>query len=250
MYTSPSQTAAYSLAAGLLLVAGQALAHMEMISPCPRYNANGIDCPALPDGAVKDYNENSPIASGNVVMQPFCKYATPWPTPAASWTAGQTIGVKFNTFGSPHSGGHCEWSLSYDGGDTFVVVHRVLEKCFYDAEGKLQTDYSFALPADLPASDSAIFAWTWVNAMGNREFYMNCADVSISGSAVSFTGPQMTILNYPGHPMVPEFLGNYTIGLSYYDSAPSVTVYAAPAPNKSEDGDPAPVSSSPPMRRR
>ncbi|KAJ2001518.1 hypothetical protein H4R26_004094, partial [Coemansia thaxteri] len=179
---------------------------MSMISPCPRYNSNGIACPALPPGQAIDYNESSPIASGGVALQPICKYTTPWPTLSASWVAGQSLTVVFDSYGSPHNGGHCEWSVSFDSGNTFAVVHRVLSHCFYDSNNNRVNNYTFALPADLPSSGSAVFSWSWINASGNREFYMNCADVSITGSSsTSYTGPQMVIANYPGYPMIPEF---------------------------------------------
>ncbi|KAJ2837151.1 hypothetical protein FBU31_001205 [Coemansia sp. 'formosensis'] len=207
-------------------MAASAWTHMSMISPCPRYNSKDIDCPALPPGEAIDYNESSPIASSGVALQPFCKYTAPWPTPAAQWTAGQSITVTFSTYGSEHDGGMCEWSLSYDGGKSFVVINRVLGRCFYDAQNNYVFNYTFTLPANVPGSDSAIFAWSWVNAMGNREFYMNCADVVIKGASESFSGPQMTILNYPGYPSVPEFMGNYSTGLAYYNNAPTITVFA------------------------
>ncbi|KAJ2436917.1 hypothetical protein GGF42_008797 [Coemansia sp. RSA 2424] len=210
----------------ILAMATRVWAHMSMIGPCPRYNSQGINCPALPPGEAIDYNESSPISSSGVALQPFCKYATPWPTPAAQWTAGQSITVNFSNYGSEHNGGHAEFSLSYDAGKSFVVIYRVLSHFFYDAQGNYQFNYTFALPASVPGSDSAIFAWSWVNSMGNREFYMNCADVAISGTSESFSGPQMTVLNYPGYPTVPEFQGNYTIGVEYYNSAPTITVYA------------------------
>ncbi|KAI9505298.1 hypothetical protein GGI26_000181 [Coemansia sp. RSA 1358] len=204
-----------------------AFAHMDLISPCPRYNAHGIDCPELPPNESTDWSESSPISSNGVALQPLCKYTVPWPTPAATWSAGQIITVEFATYGTTHSGGHCQWSISYDGGKTFVVLYQALGHCFYDVKGNEQTNYTFALPADLPNSDHAVFAWTWVNAMGNREFYMNCADVAINGSkSLLFSGPQMTILNYPGYPTVPEFLGNYSVGVSYYENAPTITVQA------------------------
>lgn len=200
--------------------------HMSMISPCPRYNSLGVGCPALPPGQAIDYNESSPIASSGVALQPFCKYATPWPTPVARWTAGQSITVDFAEYGSEHDGGMCEWSLSYDNGTSFVVINRVLGRCFFDAQNNHVFNYTFTLPANVPGSDSAIFAWSWVNAMGNREFYMNCADVVIDSTSESFSGPQMTVLNYPGYPTVPEFMGNYSTGLEYYNNAPTITVYA------------------------
>ncbi|KAJ2718937.1 hypothetical protein GGI07_005503 [Coemansia sp. Benny D115] len=79
--------------------------------------------------------------------------------------------------------------------------------------------YTFDVPGDLPSSDHAIFAWSWVNASGNREFYMNCADVSVSGgSSTSYTGKGMTIVNYKGYETLPEFGKNYETGIELYDS--------------------------------
>ncbi|KAJ2157103.1 hypothetical protein GGF46_004737 [Coemansia sp. RSA 552] len=230
-------------------LAGCAHAHMEMIWPCPRYNANGIGCPALPPGESLDWNENAPIASGGNKLQPLCKYGQPWPTPAATLTAGETVSVVFSKHGAPHAGGHCEWSLSYDGGETFVVIHRELSHCFYDADGALQTNITFSVPPDVPSSSTAILGWTWVNAMGAREFYSNCADVAVAGDgAAAFTGPQMTVLNYPGHPMVPEFEGNYSVGLEYYEAAPLITVRALPDDPPTSSALPSDTGSSPPTQ--
>ncbi|KAJ1949839.1 hypothetical protein EC988_004608 [Linderina pennispora] len=198
---------------------------MDLISPCPRYNANGIACPELPPGSTSDYNENSPIASNGNILQPFCKYKTPWPTPAATWVAGQDVTVQFEQHGSAHGGGHCEFSLSYDGGTNFVVVHQVMGHCFYDSSNREIRNYTFTLPADAPGSDSAIFSWTWVNAIGNREFYQNCADIAITGASSSLSGKAMTILNYPGYPTIPEFMGNFNTGVEYYQNATTITVY-------------------------
>ncbi|KAJ2401089.1 hypothetical protein GGI23_001628 [Coemansia sp. RSA 2559] len=85
--------------------------------------------------------------------------------------------------------------------------------------------YTFTLPKDLPSSDNVIFAWSWVNAIGNREFYMNCADIKITGSSSSsYTGKQMVIANHNGYPTIPEFGSDYTTGLQYYNTGEKVTV--------------------------
>ncbi|KAJ1719565.1 hypothetical protein LPJ61_006286, partial [Coemansia biformis] len=179
----------------------------------------GKDCPQLPPGQQLDYSINSPIGNaGNDSPMPLCKYSTPWPTPAAKWAAGQSITVSFVPGGISHSGGHCEFSMSYDGGKTFAVIHQELRYCFVGSKPSgttnvvTQSSYTFNLPKDLPSSDKAIFAWSWVNASGNREFYMNCADVAISGTSKSYTGKEMTIANYKGYPTIPEFAGNYDTG--------------------------------------
>ncbi|KAJ1843442.1 hypothetical protein LPJ73_005493 [Coemansia sp. RSA 2703] len=229
----------FSIAASILactgLLAGLASAHVSIINPCPRYSPVGENCPALPAGQSLDTGENAinaPISSVTLgTHQPLCKHTTPYATPSATWTAGQSVTVKFNPSAAIHSGGNCEFSISYDGGNTFAVIHQELRYCFLNGKPSSLTNtaqvlsYTFNLPANLPSSDKAVFAWTWVNASGNREFYMNCADVAIKGgSSSSYTGKQMTIANYPGYPTIPEFNGNYDTGMEYYTGAKNITV--------------------------
>ncbi|KAJ2609979.1 hypothetical protein H4S08_003820 [Coemansia sp. RSA 1365] len=202
-------------------------AHMATIEPCPRFSPNCESKPKLPADCSYDYNYiKSPIAPDSDVL---CKSNSPWPEPVATWTAGQTVTVKFQPDGAAHGGGHCQFSLSYDGGKTFVVVHEELQYCFFghasDGNTAEVLEYSFQLPANVPSSDKAVFAWTWVNAIGNREFYMNCADIAITGgSSPSYTGKQMVIANHNGYETIPEFNGDYTTGLSLYHNSPNITV--------------------------
>lgn len=63
-------------------------------------------------------------------------------------------------------------SLSYDNGGSFRVIKSMIGGC------PLQTTYDFTIPSYMPAGN-ALLAWTWQNKVGNREFYMNCAEVSI-----------------------------------------------------------------------
>ncbi|KAJ1959397.1 hypothetical protein GGI12_004357 [Dipsacomyces acuminosporus] len=203
---------------------------MEITAPCPRYSPRCATKPTLPPGQTFDYNLNSPIGSGGRILAPICKHSTPWPQATEKWTAGQSVTVKFAPPGATHSGGHCEFSVSYDGGQTFVVLHQALKHCFFDriptsGSANLVSSYTFTLPNNLPGIDRAVFAWSWVNAVGNREFYNNCADVAIVGSAGSYTGKKMTIANYgSGYPTIPEFLGNYNTGLQYYTNGTQATV--------------------------
>ncbi|KAI9505297.1 hypothetical protein BX070DRAFT_233440 [Coemansia spiralis] len=201
-----------------LVHCAQVFAHMAMISPCPRYSPQGENCPPLPSGAQLEYSMSSPLGTN----EPLCKHTTPYKSPCATWTAGQSITVTFAPGGATHGGGHCQFSISYDGGTTFAVLHEELSHCF-GQNGDVRA-YTFSLPSDLPSSDSAVFAWTWVNAIGNREFYMNCADVAIKGGSGSYTGKQMTIANHNGYPTIPEFSGNYNTGLEYYKNATRVMV--------------------------
>ncbi|KAJ1996141.1 hypothetical protein GGI25_003631 [Coemansia spiralis] len=221
-----------SVLAYTTLLASLVAGHVSFISPCPRYSSVGKNCPSVPSGQTIDTNMNAPISSVQQnYADPICKHTVPWPTPAATWTAGKSVTIDFNPVAAVHSGGHCQFSISYDGGKTFAVIHEELQYCFLGSKPSGNTNtakilsYTFQLPSNLPSSDSAVFAWSWVNASGNREFYMNCADVKIEGgSSSSYSGKQMVIANYPGYPTIPEFNGDYSTGLQYYTGASNVTV--------------------------
>ncbi|CAN9198569.1 unnamed protein product [Alternaria alternata] len=79
-----------------------------------------------------------------------------------------TTGSSMHDPGAAHSGGSCQASLSYDGGETWIVVQSWEGNCLRvrkGQEGQLtnsyDTDqsYSFDLPGSLPGADTAIFAW-------------------------------------------------------------------------------------------
>ncbi|KAJ2182139.1 hypothetical protein GGF45_001073 [Coemansia sp. RSA 551] len=191
---------------------------MEMISPCPRYSPRGINCPKLPPGEQLDYSLSSPLANN----QELCKHNKPWPTPAATWTAGQQVSVKFAPGGAPHGGGHCQFSFLYDGGKKYVVVHEIMGHCF--GADNNQRDISFTLPAGLPGAKQADFMVTWVNAIGNREFYCWSTNVAINGGSTPFTGKEVTIANWRTYPVIAEFQGNFNTGVEHYKNAKTITV--------------------------
>lgn len=61
-------------------------------------------------------------------------------------------------------------------------------------------EWPVTLPANLPSCERCTFAWTWINAVGNREFYMNCVDVKIIGGPGSqIAGEHIYIANLPGY---------------------------------------------------
>jgi hypothetical protein len=108
--------------------------------------------------------------------------------------------------------------LSYDD-KTFVSIQTILGNCMKN--GKL--NYEVTIPANAPGG-SATFAWTWVNWTGNREYYMNCADVTIEGNPNGvLTGPKIVEANMPGKPTIPEF-SNERTGAELYENRPIVSV--------------------------
>lgn len=122
-----------------------------------------------------------------------------------------------------HGGGHCQLSVSYDGGNTFVVVDTVLGDCLISGMSR-----TFTLPSNLPAASSAIFAWSWLNRIGNREYYMNCADVRIvSNTCGPFTGPKLFVaqIKPPSSIIIPEWSLDNDYRNVLLNNRPPVTVY-------------------------
>ncbi|KAF9979125.1 hypothetical protein BGZ75_009810 [Mortierella antarctica] len=76
-----------------------------------------------------------------------------------------------------HGGGMCEFSLSYDNGETFHLIGRYTKTC---------PDSYYPWPVKIPdnvkeCKDSkCLFVWTWT-ANILPQFYMNCADIRLTG---------------------------------------------------------------------
>ncbi|KAK1826772.1 putative chitin domain 3 protein [Podospora conica] len=94
-----------------------------------------------------------------------------------------------------HGGGSCQVSITYDTAPTknsvWKVIHSIEGGCpardtpgnlGNDPNFKVPFDYSFPLPTDIPTGNGTV-AWTWLNKVGNREFYMNCAPVTLTGTS-------------------------------------------------------------------
>eukprot|EP00834_Sanchytrium_tribonematis_P004912 NODE_267_length_11298_cov_1.167872.p7 type:complete len:235 gc:universal NODE_267_length_11298_cov_1.167872:6273-5569(-) len=143
------------------------LAHMRMSVP-----------------ATRGFNyDTAPISSDQFP----CKGLAPVdPTPIK---AGSTIESHIHGTAN-HGGGICQWSLSYDEGETFVVIHTIDTGC-----PAPEADYQLPIPLNIPNGKS-ILLWSWMNEIGNREFYANCADIIVSGSSgTDFKGPQILVGN-------------------------------------------------------
>lgn len=113
--------------------------------------------------------------------------------------------------GAAHSGGSCQISFSYDKGQTWVVVQSWQGNCprvsvpgTIDNHYDLNQNYTFNIPSSFPSGDRVIVAWSWINASGNREFYMSCSCISIQGdstaTATTPNGPPLLIANLPAQP--------------------------------------------------
>jgi hypothetical protein len=159
------------LASAVGILASTALAHAEMKIPPAIRSPND----PYATSADMDYNYMAPLnADGSNYPCKGYQTESPYHT-VATYQAGDQYNVTFQG-SATHDGGSCQLSLSYDGGSTFKVIKSIIGGC------PLQPTYDFTIPSNAPGGD-ALFAWTWLNHEGNREFYMNCAWVHVDGMA-------------------------------------------------------------------
>ena len=111
-----------------------------------------------------------------------------------AYPLGSTQKLAF-TGSATHGGGSCQVSITYDKAPTkdsvWKVIHSIEGGCPIqgvagnngDNAAAVNPDtYSFTVPTTLPTGEATL-AWTWFNKIGNREMYMNCAPVTLSGSS-------------------------------------------------------------------
>ncbi|OMJ12932.1 hypothetical protein AYI69_g9208 [Smittium culicis] len=206
--------------------------HMAISEPCVR-NSPRAKCTVNNRSGKIDYDVTSPIGKSGLAWKPLCRWDEEKDrTSPLTWYAGQTVKVEFFPGGATHNGGHCQFALSYNGGVDFVVIKDVFKHCFFkdlsfDHNNQVR-EYEIELPQNLPSSENVVFAWTWINAIGDREYYMNCFDVNIIGKGSdSYTGKKLLIANYgPSTPHIPEFNGDYETGMDLLMSRPKMTIYS------------------------
>ncbi|KAI1083755.1 hypothetical protein F5B20DRAFT_348680 [Whalleya microplaca] len=159
-----------------VLAAGSAVAHMNMKDPTPlAYKGN----PNAKEPNI-DYSITSPITKAEYPCKGNLKLlGTAEGASVKTYAPGGQYTMSVEG-GASHNGGSCQLSLSYDKGTSFTVIKSYIGNCPTTSGGT----FDFSIPSDAPEGDEVVFAWTWVNRTGNREFYMSCAVVSIkSGGA-------------------------------------------------------------------
>eukprot|EP00835_Amoeboradix_gromovi_P006683 NODE_843_length_3758_cov_0.336977.p1 type:complete len:384 gc:universal NODE_843_length_3758_cov_0.336977:1734-583(-) len=195
-------------------------AHMKMSFPPPRGSVE-----AGFTGNDIDYNMASPIDAA----QYPCKQVQVSPKKLPI-TAGSTITAQL-AGGAPHGGGICQFALSYDS-KTWISIKDVEGPCMIDS-----LTYPVTIPSKVPNGD-AVFMWSWINRLGNREYYTNCADIVISGSTGnSFTGPKLLVTNIMGT-TIPEGVGIESVAIPLMDKRPIISFSGTAV-------SPTPPSSSP-----
>ncbi|KAF1930785.1 lytic polysaccharide monooxygenase [Didymella exigua CBS 183.55] len=161
-----------ALFAALLAMASSASAHMFMKSPVPF------------EGAKKD-----PLAGDGSNFP--CQGSGYQITAMNDWAVGSKQTLSFpDDQTAVHGGGSCQISVTKDEKPTknsvWKVIHSIEGGCPSDSTGNIDTQggtvgtYDFEVPAELPEGTMTM-AWTWFNHVGNREMYMNCAPIKVSG---------------------------------------------------------------------
>lgn len=154
----------------LCLLARLVVAHMEMSDPAPLKSKNNPNA-----GFDVDYDLVAPISGDAFPCKGYLSLlGSPAGAPVATYQAGSTQSFSI-VGGAAHGGGSCQISLSLDDGETFTVIHSYIGGCPTASGGS----FEFRVPSDTPASDQAILSWSWLNNIGNREFYQNCAVITI-----------------------------------------------------------------------
>ncbi len=158
-------------------LAASASAHMKMANPAP-YGAASLN--------------NFPLDASGADFP--CKirpggYDPPKSTATMPVGAKQTLQLQG---GATHGGGSCQISLTKDLKPTksskWMVIHSIEGGCPNAAPGNFGDDaaamdpttFEYTIPDGIAPGDYAL-AWTWFNFKGNREMYMNCAPIVVTG---------------------------------------------------------------------
>jgi hypothetical protein len=181
-------------------IASMASAHIVMSNP-PAYRQSGevFNAPL--------HDKHAPA-----VPPPFpCGTTSFTGVDSTTWEAGSTQTVQFMGT-AVHGGGSCQISVSTDTnpteGSSWKVIKSIEGGCPAknqagniepgNAELPLPEGYQVEVP-DLPVG-SYTLAWTWFNRLGNREMYMNCAPIEITGGSGSVSPdslPDMFVAHIP-----------------------------------------------------
>ncbi|KAG0221530.1 hypothetical protein B0O80DRAFT_500258 [Mortierella sp. GBAus27b] len=201
-------TSAFAILAALV---ASTSAHMSLLNPTPRggYNTPQYNGHVHTFIGYKDDTWTTKFPCGGFA-----------PGPVTTFKAGDTVNVRFAASSmnkdqlkrqpdpedeedrfkqARHSGGTCEFSLSYDGGETYHLIGRYTRSC-PDAYYM----WPVKIPDNVPSCNEktkCLFVWSWTASI-LPQYYHNCADVVIQGvenGTLPATGIQ--IVDFPPHKM-------------------------------------------------
>ncbi|KAJ5573739.1 uncharacterized protein N7459_008166 [Penicillium hispanicum] len=161
-----------------MLGASMANAHMLMTSPVP-YG--------------KDTLTNAPLAADGSDFPCKLRSNTYQVTEENTMAIGESHKLTFEG-SATHGGGSCQISLTTDLQPSKSTSWKVIKSfeggCPANVEGNLSGGstmadpytFNFTIPDGITAGKYTL-AWTWFNRIGNREMYMNCAPLTVTGGS-------------------------------------------------------------------
>jgi hypothetical protein len=186
--------ALYTAVAACALLASSVNAHMVITSPVPYGQDSLSNAPLEPDGSDFPCKQRDGVYDMGTMNE--MKVGMP-----------QTLSFKG---GASHGGGSCQLSVTMDEkpdkNSKWKVIHSIIGSCPNGAAGNADGSpnyngnptFEYTMPKGMP-NGKYTMAWTWFNKIGNREMYMNCAPIHVSGGAdnndVLDTLPDMFVAN-------------------------------------------------------
>ncbi|KAK5116203.1 hypothetical protein LTR62_008529 [Meristemomyces frigidus] len=186
----------FSVAALAGLLTTTTTAHMVITSPVPFGQSSLTNSPLINDGSDFPCKQRSGVY--DITSMNNMAVGVP-----------QTLAFKG---GATHGGGSCQVSATLDKEPNqqseWKVIHSIVGGCPSNSSGNLGTSadgtdatvFNFELPKGMPNGQYSL-AWTWFNKIGNREMYMNCAPITVTGGAdnndVFNKLPDMFVINIP-----------------------------------------------------
>jgi hypothetical protein len=199
-----------------ILILPYVVAHISMSYPPSRRNSNSE---YYVKNNLVNYNLRSPlyVNAGPDYFTFPCKGFSKGP-PTAEFSSNIKVTLEGTVI---HNGGHCQFGISFNDKD-FLVLHTVMTNCLLNG-----MTYEFPLPSNTPPGSATVF-WTWVNSIGNREYYMECADVTIknnnNNNGVVY-GKELVVANILNYPTIPEFpTPNSPSGIDLFERAKQISI--------------------------
>jgi hypothetical protein len=115
------------------------------------------------------------------------------------------------TGGATHGGGSCQVSLTTDLQPTkdskWMVIKSIEGGCPSGFPGNVGSDpqgtsadtFQYTIPEGIAPGEYTI-AWSWMNKIGNREFYMNCGPATITGAKKKRYNPNPVVRRQSSFP--------------------------------------------------
>ncbi|KAK5096301.1 hypothetical protein LTR70_003060 [Exophiala xenobiotica] len=213
----------------------------------------------------------TPIPAGEPNNSPLDGSGSDYPCKGLTTTALQGGDENVMAIGAPqslsftgsavHGGGSCQVSLAK--GTTispdmkFMVIHSIEGGCPANTEGNLGNNadanvagtFQFSVPdhPDLGPGEYTL-AWTWHNKVGNREMYMNCARVTVTGATKKRYAPaNMPVSKRQEAPLPDMFVANIGNGCTVAEGTnvqyPNPGTSVDPIPENQKNFMAAPVGS-------